>query len=148
MSGLTPAAEAAWSVAAAEAGSAGHPRIERAHLLVGLLSLEKLVDSPRGRELPAEVLEGLREERARLHDLLQRAGLEPRVLRRALRERLGRGRGVPPGGVLSRSDSCKAAFQRAAELAGPGSVACLHLLAALTDPLGQTVYYERDELGR
>lgn len=133
MSVLTPAAEAAWRVAAAEAGSASHARIERAHVLVGLLSLEKLADSPRAAQLPPEVLAGVRDERARLHELLQRAGLEPRGLRRALRARLGRGPGAPAGGVLSRSDSCKAAFRRAEDLAGPGPASCLHLLAALAE---------------
>ena len=39
---LTPGAEAAWMIAAGEAAAGGHPRIEPAHLLIGVLSLGKL----------------------------------------------------------------------------------------------------------
>ena len=44
---LTPGAEAAWMIAAGEAAVGGHPRIDPAHLLVGVLSLGGSAPGPR-----------------------------------------------------------------------------------------------------
>jgi ATP-dependent Clp protease ATP-binding subunit ClpA len=130
---LTPGAEAAWTIAAGEAASAGHPRIEPAHLLIGVLSLGKL-----GREADASagVHAGrVRDENARLLQALSASGVDPMRLRRRARAQLGRGplEGPPPG-PLSRSLTCKAVFAAAEAVAGEsGPVSAAHLLAALAE---------------
>jgi len=130
---LTPGAEAAWTIAAGEAASAGHSRIEPAHLLIGVLSLGKL-----GREADASagVHAGrVRDEHARLLQALSASGVDPLRLRRRARAQLGRGPlAGPPSGPLSRSLTCKAVFAAAEALAGDsGPVGVAHLLAALAE---------------
>jgi ATP-dependent Clp protease ATP-binding subunit ClpA len=130
---LTPGAEAAWTIAAGEAASAGHRRIEPAHLLIGVLSLGKL-----GREAPASagVHAGrVRDENARLLQALTASGVDPMRLRRRARAQLGRGPVEgPPSGPLSRSLTCKAVFAAAEALAGESRpVGATHLLAALAE---------------
>jgi ATP-dependent Clp protease ATP-binding subunit ClpC len=133
MSGLSPAVDAAWKIAASEAGRAGHPQIEPAHLLIGLLSLEKaLRASDADPGLPAAALDGIRHERAALAEVLSGVALEASELRRALRQRAGRGPGTAPG-PISRSGAGRAAFARAAETSASDHVTCLHLLAALLE---------------
>ncbi|HXK10542.1 MAG TPA: ATP-dependent Clp protease ATP-binding subunit [Vicinamibacteria bacterium] len=130
---LTAGAEAAWMIAAGEAASAGHPRIEPAHLLIGVLSLDKLnaatdgpVDSNAAR---------VRDESARLLRALAASSLDPRRLRRRARTQLGRGPAEgPPSGPLSRSLTSKAIFAAAEALAGDAHpVGVAHLLCALAE---------------
>jgi len=133
MSGLSPATELAWKIAASEAGSAGHPRIEPAHLLIGLLSLEKALRASEADGGPSPAaLAGVRQERAALNEVFAGVALDASELRRALRERAGRGPGAAAG-PISRSADCKAAFARAELAAGAGIVTSLHLLAALLE---------------
>ena len=85
MSALSPAVELAWQVAATEAAAAGHAEIAPAHLLIGLLSLEKVLRLRLEPELPAAALASIREERAALAEVLSGAGLDAAELRRAVR---------------------------------------------------------------
>jgi hypothetical protein len=128
---LTPAAALAWQLGAAEAARADHARITPVHLVVGVLSLEKLRKAQaEAAGLSAEEIDSLRRERATIADLLAGLRVRPAVLRRRLRHAAGRGPGAPPGPV-SRSTSAKNAFARAQVLAASGPVSTLHLLAAL-----------------
>jgi ATP-dependent Clp protease ATP-binding subunit ClpC len=130
MSDLSPAVELAWQIAASEAGGAGHAAIEPAHLLIGLLSLEKALRAGgEGPGPPEPVVAAIRAERAAIAEVLSGAGLDAADLRRTLRRRVGRGPGGSPG-RMSRSAAAKAAFQRAAA-SSAGTVTGLHLLAAL-----------------
>jgi ATP-dependent Clp protease ATP-binding subunit ClpA len=146
MSHLTAAADLAWRMAAAEAVSSGHVWIERTHLLVGILSLEK-VTTERADALkidPSE-LASVRAERASLAELLAGLALDAADLRRAARRALGEGPGAPKG-PISRSDECKAAFARAAALGREAPVSALLLLAALAespDPVLEQLLAER-----
>ncbi len=125
----------AWKVAAAEAASARHPQIGNALLLVGLCSLEKLLAAKDERALSPGTADAVRREADRVEAALARAGLEAAPLRRALRERLGRGSYVHADRPVGRSGACKETFYRAALLAGGSEVTCLHLLAAVAqDP--------------
>jgi ATP-dependent Clp protease ATP-binding subunit ClpA len=74
----------------------------------------------------------VRQERAAVVEVLSGAALDVSDLRRALRERAGRGPGVAQGSI-SRSAACKAAFARADAAAGGSAAYCLHLLAALLE---------------
>jgi ATP-dependent Clp protease ATP-binding subunit ClpC len=130
---LTAGAEAAWMVAAGEAVSAGHPRIEPAHLLIGVLSLGKLDPGPDGSGGANAAL--VREENARLLRALSACGLDPMRLRRRARTQLGRGSAeAPPPGPISRSLTSKAVFAAAEALAGEDRpVGVAHLFSALAE---------------
>lgn len=131
MNDLTPATALAWQLGAAEAARAEHARITPVHLVVGVLSLEKLRRTQaEAAGLSPDDLESLRRERATIADLLAGLRVRPAVLRRRLRHAAGRGPGAPPGPV-SRSSAAKNAFARAEVLAASGPVSTLHLLAAL-----------------
>jgi ATP-dependent Clp protease ATP-binding subunit ClpC len=131
---LTAGAEAAWMIAAGEAAVGGHPRIDPAHLLIGVLSLGKL--GPGAESAGLGVSAALvRDENARLHEAVAAAGLDATRLRRRARVQLGRGpvQGPPPG-PLSRSLTCKAVFAAAEAFAGSDRpVGVAHLLAALAE---------------
>ncbi len=131
---LTPGAEAAWMIAAGEAAVGGHPRIDPAHLLIGVLSLGKLGPGAEAAGLGVSAAL-VRAENARLHEAVAAAGLDATRLRRRARVQLGRGpvQG-PPSGPLSRSLTCKAVFAAAESFAGSDRpVGVAHLLAALAE---------------
>jgi len=131
---LTPAAEAAWMIAAGEAAASGHAQIAPAHLLIGVLSLEKIGpgDPAKGVGIDASLV---REECARLQAALAPLALDSARLRRRTRTRLGRGPTEgPPAGPLSRSLACKALFAAAGAFAGAARpLGVAHLLAALAE---------------
>ncbi len=131
---LTPGAEAAWMIAAGEAASGGHPRIEPAHLLIGVLSLGKLGVGADAAGLGLNAIL-VRDENERLIGAVTASGLDPTRLRRRARTQLGRGPVEgPPSGPLSRSLTCKAVFAAAETLAGANQlVGVTHLFAALAE---------------
>ena len=128
---LTPATALAWQLGAAEAARADHARITPVHLVVGVLSLEKLRKTQaEAAGLSADDIDSLRREGATIAELLAGLHVRSAVLRRRLRNAAGRGPGAPPGPV-SRSTAAKNAFARAEVLAASGPVSTMHLLAAL-----------------
>ena len=135
MTEFTPAGMLAWKIAATEAGAGGHPLILPVHLVIGVLSLEKVRPAFAEAAGVAESdLDSVRVERATLAEMLAGLRAQPATLRRAMREAAGRGPGAKPGPV-SRDAGSRAAFARAETLAAPGPSTTLHLLAALaTEP--------------
>ena len=130
MTELTTAADLAWRVAALEARRGGAAAISPDHLLVALLSLEKLVEPSAGLE--PERREAVRQEHERLTGLLTEVRLDAAALRRAIRARIPTG-DAPLATALHRDLDCRALFERGAALAEErGNVPCgvLHLLAA------------------
>jgi ATP-dependent Clp protease ATP-binding subunit ClpA len=144
---LTAAADLAWRMAAAEAASSGHVFIERGHLLVGILSLEKVTTKEKADALriDASELGAVQAERASLAELLAGLALDAGDLRRAARRALGQGPGSREG-PISRSDECKAVFVRAGALGREAPASALLLLAALAesaDPLLKQLLADR-----
>jgi len=131
MSDPSPGLAIAWRIAASEAGAAGYPKIECAHLMMGLLSLDKA--NPKAlKDLgfdPARMGQ-VGAEQAAIAELFESAGLTPRVLRRDLRSRVKK-KPSRAKGVMSRSAASKAVFARAELLAGTAPVNALHLLTVL-----------------
>ena len=140
MSDLTPGAALAWQIAQLEADGAGHEHVERAHVLIGVFSLEKFRDATGDDlSLPPERLAHFRQEIARVDDVLLQVQAKAEELRRSLRDELGLGRAAPGTGSAGRSAPCKRAFQQAAQMAKGVSPSALHLLAAIAgDPDGPT----------
>jgi ATP-dependent Clp protease ATP-binding subunit ClpC len=121
-------------IAAGEAAAGGHPRIEPAHLLIGVLSLSKLGPGAEAAGLGVGAAL-VREESTRLLRAVAASSLDPTRLRRRARAQLGRGpvQG-PPSGPLSRSLTCKAVFAAAEAFAGADRpIGVAHLLAALAE---------------
>ncbi len=132
MTDLSPGASLAWKIAAAETAESRHAWIEPAHLLIGVLSLQKLNQLPESyARLEAEDRRAVDQESRLLADVLTQAALDASVWRRRLRSRLGLGGQDPGGKTVSRSPACKRAFERASQLAGAGATSSLCLLAAL-----------------
>lgn len=119
----------AWKIAAAEAVSARHARIEPAHLFIGILSLEKVMGA---EELDGVDQEAVSSEAKVIAGAFDRLRLDARTLRRRLRRLVGIGDTVHGGRPVSRSPECKRAFRRAKALA-EGGISARALLAALLE---------------
>ena len=124
MSDPSPGLAIAWRIAASEAGAAGYPKIECAHLMMGLLSLDKA--NPKA----LKDLGQLGAEQVAIDELFEAANVTTRVLRRDLRSRVKK-KPARAKGVMSRSAASKAAFARAELLAAGKPVNALHLLTVL-----------------
>lgn len=129
----------AWQIAAGAAASGKHESIEKEHLLIGLFSLEKLVEL--GEEkfgLSARAWMSLINEYRVLEKLLFKYNVTSARIRRAVRSALPAGTFNHTEDIIHRSDVCVAVFDRAGKLAestGTNYFSSLHLLAAiLKDP--------------
>ena len=145
MKNLSFAASAAWQVSAQEAAAGEYALIEVDHLLVGILSLEKIgtVDG-----LDPLSQEALQEETVAVEEVLGAFGLDPTSLRRSVRKRLGKGMGRSAEKTVHRNPACRQIFQRAGELAGAGDeITCLHLLAAILEQPSAVVSSVLEEAG-
>ncbi len=131
MSDPSPGLAMAWRIAASEAGAAGYAKIECAHLMMGLLSLDKA--NPKAlKDLGFDPVRmgQVGAEHAAIAELFESTGVTTRVLRRDLRSRVKK-KPSRAKGVMSRSAASKAAFARAELLAGGAPVNSLHLLTVL-----------------
>ena len=140
MAELTAGAELAWQIAALEARRGHAAAIAPDHLLVGLLSLEKLIEPAAGLERARRVAAW--QEHAALVRALRAGGLDAATLRRSVRSQIAgagaetvakTGRGRTP----QRDAACRAAFARAeARAVARGNderCGLLDLLAALLE---------------
>ena len=130
---LTVVADMVWRVAAVEARRAGASALGVDHLLVGLLSLEKLLDPSAGLE-PAR-RELVRVDHEIIVQLLARLNQDVTSLRRVLRRQMQHG-AVASTAVIHRDEACRAVFARAGALArelGNEPCGALHLLAAVLE---------------
>jgi hypothetical protein len=137
---LSPGAAMAMQVAAMEANGAGHERLERAHVLLGILSLDKFRDATADElGLPEASVEAFKMEIERVGHVLGVIPAALPALRQRIRDELGPGTASSGRGSISRSDACRAAFRRAAEQAKGAPLSALELLAVVTDePDGAT----------
>ncbi len=136
---LSEAADLAWRIAALEAQRGRAAAISPAHLLIGLLSLEKLLES--AVELSPRQIEGVRAEQVTLTRVLGEAGLDAVALRRAVRRAVPAGRAAGHS-AIQRDQACRAVFERAEALAKHRPDACcsvLDLLAALLEQPAETI---------
>jgi ATP-dependent Clp protease ATP-binding subunit ClpC len=134
MAELTAAADLAWRIAALEARRSQADRIGPDHLLIGLLSLEKLLEPSAG--LAPDRREAVRAEHEAMAGLLRQVGWDAAWLRRLIRQQIPPGHAAAADTTLHRDAACRAAFERAEALARMrGNVPCgmLHLLAALLE---------------
>jgi ATP-dependent Clp protease ATP-binding subunit ClpC len=132
---LTLAAELAWRLAVLEAQRARSVTLSPAHVLVGVLSLEKLLEPAAGLS-PAERA-AVASACGALTPALRAARVDAASLRREVRRRLPTG-SAAPGAPVQRNAACRRLFEQAAVLVQQhGLEACgvLHLLAATLDEI-------------
>lgn len=140
MKKLSAGAMVAWQIAASEASVSKHQYIEKEHLLVGICSLEKALMLRQGIDLDPQARQVLQAEHEVVEDVLRTFELDPTLLRRQVRERLGKGNFLNTEKVIHRSEACKRLFQRADELAiSAGEISCLALLTAILDEPGDII---------
>jgi adenylate cyclase len=154
MEHLSPALEIAWQAAADEAMREGLALLEPHHLLIGICSIEKFLspDPAEHISLPSDRRERIQREWEDWVKAVGEAGLDTRVLRRALRQPPAAPQPAGPGGAkIRRSAASQQAFQRAAALAegSPSRVQRLfHLGAALLEPPEPKIDATFDRLGK
>lgn len=132
---LTAGASKAWDIAAGEAAGSRGRIIEKEHLFIGIMSLDKAMDATDPELINAES--------DAIRNVLEGACDRPSpamAIRRSARKALG-GSDRPQGSrVLHRSEECKSLFRRAGELSyAKGEVSCLHLLAAILESPGPDI---------
>jgi hypothetical protein len=127
--------------AAREAVGADFEEIHPEHLLMALLKMSELpIQTMDIRAREADVAVRLAAEIAELGQVLAKRFLDSRAVRRALREKMGRGPRTYQGGTIHRSPACKQVFEeagRAAEGRGRDIFSAVDLLdRLLTAPTG------------
>ena len=137
---LSAGASKAWDIAAEEAARSKGRFIEKEHLLIGVLSLEKALATAEGeasRAMKAEndaldnVLEGVCSPASHTLSL---------TLRRTVRKSLEVADRSQEARVIHRSENTKAVFRKAGELSySKGEITCLHLLAAILENPGPVI---------
>lgn len=135
---VSAGASKAWDIAA-EAAARGKQRfIEKEHLLIGVLSLDKAMETAD----PAEI-KTLKAEYDAIQNVLEgacSAQAPATVLRRALRKSLGGEDRESDRKMMHRSEECKSIFRRAGALSyAKGEVTSLHLLAAVLERQGPII---------
>ena len=133
MSKLSNGCLIAWQIAGVEAEISQHQYIEKEHILIGILSIEKKIryDAERAG---AQTGQELQLEHKGLVNVLGRFGIDAAILRRDIRQRMGKGNYRPIEKMIHRSEACKEAFERGNQLAkNSREITCLHLLAAILE---------------
>jgi ATP-dependent Clp protease ATP-binding subunit ClpC len=138
MSELSAGANLAWQFAAGEAANKRSEFIEREHIFMGILSLEKVFVVEEIREKIGPQIKQLEIEYFALEDVIRSLALDMTKMRRAIRDRLPEGDYTYKEKVIHRSSECKTYFQRAGEL-GKGEVNSLFLLAAILEKPGRII---------
>lgn len=143
MKKLSVGAMVAWQIAASEASVSKHQYIEKEHLLVGICSLEKVLQHDEKADGPnTQTRQTLREECDALEEVLKTFELDSTIFRRQVREELGQGNYQHTSKTIHRSEACKRLFQHAAELElanFSAEISCLHLLIAILNEPGEII---------
>lgn len=149
MKSLSSGADIAWQFAAGEAAAGNHEFIQKEHILVGILGIEKSAFlEPEKFGLNNTDWQAFKAESARFGKILKSLGINPKQMRRRIRAELGDGGFKHTGQVVHRSDKCKRMFKRAGSLAAQDrEVNCLHLFAAIMEGPGDATIHVFQEHG-
>jgi ATP-dependent Clp protease ATP-binding subunit ClpC len=148
MKELSFAASAAWQISAQEAAAGEHSYIETEHLLIGIFSLEKIRLSDAANDLDSLSQKAVKIETEMVEDILGKFELDPTLLRRSIRQSLGKGNARNAEKIVHRSLTCKQIFQHASEMADMDSeITCIHLLIAILERPSVTISSVLEESG-
>ena len=140
MKRLSLGATLAWDISAQEAAASKSQFIEKEHLFIAVLSLDKVTAlRPEALGISPQDWDGLCSEQRALGEVLSRLALDMPALRRAVRNRLGAGNAVRAEKVIHRSEECKALFGRADALSTSEDIRSLHLFAAILETPGPVI---------
>ncbi|MGO9611738.1 MAG: AAA family ATPase [Dissulfurispiraceae bacterium] len=137
MQNLSIGADVAWRIAAQEAAASGYKFVEKEHLFIGILSLEKVTaagSDQLGKDQNA--WQALKEEHSLLKRVLRSHGIDQTKLRRIIRKKLGSAGYKHTEKTIHRSEECKAVFAKAAAIADLKRITTLHLAAAIAENPG------------
>lgn len=135
---ISPGVDLAWQFSAGEAVKKKSQFIEKEHILIGILSIEKVLAIPQiPMEFPgAKELEG---EYKVLAEIFEKLSVDMTQLRRSLRNNTPEGNHIhKEREVIHRSDECKKYFQRAEEIGG-GDVNIFTLFLAIIEKPGKVI---------
>ncbi len=146
MQNLSLGADMVWRLSAHEAAASGYLCIEKEHLLIGIVSIEKVMaDGPGQAGFDQNVWQDLKAEHSLLKRVLHSHGIDQTKLRRMIRQKLGNGGYNHTERTIHRSDECKAIFANTAAMPDTELITTLHLAAAIAGNPGDiltTVFAE------
>jgi ATP-dependent Clp protease ATP-binding subunit ClpC len=137
MVSLTFGASLAWQIASIEAHEARDQFIEKEHLFIGVCSLEKVLANGEIGLEPA-IRHGLDAENSDLEASFRELELSSTVLRRRIRQLMGKGMYERIENIIHRSEECKKIFSDSENLAG-SEISTLHLLATILEKPGPVI---------
>ncbi|MGD0885243.1 MAG: ATP-dependent Clp protease ATP-binding subunit [Thermodesulfovibrionales bacterium] len=148
MKNLSTGAKIVWRVAAYETGESGYRYIEKEHVFIGILSLEKVIaDGPEKAGLDQKAWQDLKSEHSLLKRTLRSYGIDQTTLRRLIRNKLGNGGHKHTEKTIHRSEECKAIFEKAAAIPDLKLITTLHLAAAIAENAGDILTTVFNDLG-
>lgn len=112
---LSIGVQLAWEISNYEAANKKSPFIQVDHIMLGILSLDKIAGKL--KERPGHSLEDFNYEKQKLYSTLAGHNLDITSFRRSLRKALPNGDGLPPDNVFHRSEECKQVFNFSSQLA-------------------------------
>jgi ATP-dependent Clp protease ATP-binding subunit ClpC len=132
MTNLSVGADMAWRISAHEAAASGYKFIEKEHLLVGIVSIEKVIaDGSDQACYDQNAWQDLKAEHSILKRVLRSHGIDQTKLRRLIRKKLDNGGYKHTERTIHRSEECKAVFVDAAVMPETKLITTLHLAAAI-----------------
>lgn len=140
MTSLSPGTVLVWKIAAYEALRLSAENIEKEHIFIGIMSLEKMLKkgSFAGSK---ETFPKVEKEWNALSGYLDITGHDPVVLRRLMRRALGKGTSSPARKGIHRSLECRQYFDSAARFAGDTAVTSNDLFSAIMDKPGEMITF-------
>lgn len=138
MISLSPAAAIAWKIAASEAQLARSECIEKVHLFIGILSLDKALLS-RNYILDKKDTQEILKEKNTLDFPLRNTGMDAVTIRRNIRTALTKGSSIHHDTVIHRSLACKKIFEQAFLRSDGKDVTCIHLFNSILNNPGTTI---------
>lgn len=132
MKSLSPGADMAWRIALHETVGSEYKFIEKEHLLIGIVSIEKVIaEGPGQTGLDQKAWQDLKVEHSLLKRVLRSHGIDQTTLRRMIRKKLGSGGYKHTEKTIHRSEESKAVFTMAADIPALKLITTLHLAAAI-----------------
>lgn len=144
MTSLSPGAVLAWKIAAYEALRLNARYIEKEHIFIGILSLEKMLKKSAFAN-SHETFPKVEKEWNALSGFFEITGHDPVVLRRLMRRALGEGTSSSARKGIHRSLECRQYFDSAAHFARDTALTSNDLFSALMEKPGEIIPFVLEE---
>lgn len=126
----------AWELGSAEATNLKQESFTEDELLIGICSIEKIVYLIDENQVNFndDYAESIRMENDEIQEYFEKFNIDTKAIRRGIRELKGEGNSESEKQTISRSDSCKAIFDYAGQIAestNSDEARCIHFLKAI-----------------